>query len=164
MSNDTSDSHIQLNPKLEALLPTLFIGIGALCLVAPHETTVFSLVPEYITSSHYSRSIGALLLAASLPCALRTLCKGLSTDKRQVSKLLLQCMALTALYIALFVYVGFFTATFGYVITLACLMDVSSSPFAKKLLSSIVYAGLTVLVLYFSFDIFKIYLPTTILP
>lgn len=143
----------------ECSLYLLMIAFGVLCVDTTVPDTINFLVVEYLDSALYSQTVGVLLIVTAgwqLVLALKK-----RTRKTTLGWHAGAGAVMCAVYTLGFSYLGFYTSTFFFLIAYASLVE---SPDDRDWKKKVAFSAVSVAILYAMFSLFKIYLPTTILP
>ena len=156
MTEQTVPRGVGLGVAAELAFSLLLIAFGCLCIDTTVPDAINFMVVEYLDSALYSQIVGVMLVCSGLYQGVMAVRRG--TGARFVSLGMLFGLAMTALYILGFAYVGFYVSTFVFLFGYSLLIE---PPDERNVVRKAVFALISVGVLYGVFSTFKIYLPAT---
>lgn len=156
MSGESPPSGLPLGLAAETVFSLLLIAFGCLCIDTTVPETINFLVVEYLDSALYSQIVGVVLVCSGLYEGVMALRR--RGELRFASRAMLVGLAMTAAYVAGFAHVGFYVSTFSFLFAHSLLIE---APGERNIRAKLLFALISVAVLYGLFSAFKIYLPAT---
>lgn len=133
----------------------LLIAFGCLCIDTTVPNAINFMVVEYLDSALYSQLVGVVLIGSVLYQGVEAIRKRKASQS--VPYTMLVGLLLTVVYILGFTHVGFYLSTFLFLCTYSLIIE---PPAERNVRTKVLFAAISVGILYGAFSAFKIYLPT----
>ena len=132
----------------------LLVAFGCLCIDTTVPNAINFMVVEYLDSALYSQLVGIILILSAIYQGIDAIRK--RKTSQPVPYTMLVGFLLTIIYILGFTYVGFYLSTFLFLSIYSLIIE---PPAERNVRTKVLFAALSVGILYGAFSAFKIYLP-----